>query len=89
MDDILRALYDGRIYPAEQYIPHGSDYKNLFDNYYSKRICLEAKLDPAIVQDLEDMMQSYLDVVSEDLFAMFSEGYRLGVGMILAALEDS
>ena len=89
MKDILRDLFDGRIYPSEQYIPHGSDYKAKTQAYFDKRNQLEEKLDSAIVQELDNMMQAYQDVVSEDLYAMFYGGYRLGVRMILMAMIDS
>ena len=83
MRDMLNELYNGRIYPSEQYVPHSYQYAAMTQTYYDCRTALEKKLTPELSQELDLVFQKYQDLISEELYEMFQRGYRLGSRLML------
>lgn len=88
MDKILQALYDGEIYPAEQYRPMLEQYiaprKKHHQNYEDFVKKLGSPLDDEFIR----IMDEQIDAVPLELSEMFIDGFRLGARMMIEIFED-
>ena len=50
MDTILQQLYDGKIFPAEQYRPTVEEYKKLYKKHYQRKRQILMRLDTKLPQ---------------------------------------
>lgn len=91
MDRILQQLYNGEIYPAEQFNPMLDEYKELrkkqYQNYADFIKELE-QLQPPLHERFIKIMDEQLDTVPLELSQMFIDGFRLGAKMMIAVFED-
>ena len=87
MRDLLNELYNGRIYPSEQYVPHSYQYAAMTQTYYDCRTALEKKLTPELSQELDMAFQKYQDLISVELYEMFRQGYKLGSRLMLEIMD--
>ena len=86
MRTILKQLYDGDIFPAEQFYPKEEEYKALrkkhFTHYDDFRKKVEA-LSPELSQEFVQIMDEQLDTVPLEFSEMFIDGFRLGARMVI------
>lgn len=91
MDKILQQLYNGEIYPAEQFRPMLDEYKELrekqYQNYEDFTKELE-QLQPPLHKRFIKIMDEQLDTVPLELSQMFIDGFRLGAKMMIEVFED-
>lgn len=88
MDKTLRALYEGEIFPAEQYLPKIEEYKILHEKQYKHYADFVEKLSSPLDKEFEQIMDEQLDTVPLELYQMFVDGFRLGARMIIEVFED-
>lgn len=82
MRTILEQLYNGEIFPAEQYVPRGEGYRKIHqENYehYKDFIELLSKLNPPLDKRFIEIMDEQLDAIPYEFSEMFIDGFRLGV----------
>lgn len=86
MDAILRQLFDGKLYPSEQYYPEIEAVKKIRErnhkNYEDFIKQLEL-LNPALVEQFENILDEQLDTAPFETYQMFADGFRLGARLIV------
>ena len=82
------ALYRGDIYPAEQYLPTTEDYKAAYQEHHKHYDDFIAKIGSPFGEELEHIMEEYLNIISMELSKMFIEGFRLGAKLTIEVFED-
>lgn len=88
MDDILKQLYNGEIYPEEQYHPILEEHKKLQKKQYQKYEDFISKIGSPLDKEFERILDEQFDILSLDFFQMFSDGFRLGARMMIEVFED-
>lgn len=91
MDTVLQQLYDGKIFPAEQYRPLLEEYRKLRQAHYKhyEEFILELKkLDNSLSKRFIDIMDEQLDTFPYDTSSMFIDGFRLGARMMIEIFEE-
>ena len=79
--NVLEQLYNGEIFPAEQYAPKGEEYRKIYQgnyNHYDDFIELLAKLNPPLDKQFIEIMDEQLDVIPYEFSEMFIDGFKLG-----------
>ena len=91
MQELLKQLYDGEIYPAEQYLPLMEDYKKLrkeqyqhYDDFVQELNKLSTPLGNRFIK----IMDEQLDTVPLEFSEMFIDGFRMGARMMIEVFED-
>ncbi|WP_027398820.1 DUF6809 family protein [Anaerovorax odorimutans] len=87
MGKILKALYDGKLYPAEQYQPMTEDYIVLLKNHYENYENFIEKLGSPLDKEFIKIMNEQLDIVPFELSETFIDGFRLGAKMMIEVFE--
>ena len=85
MKNLLNQLYDGKIYPAEQYTPQIEEYRRLWKEHYQHREKFMGqlrKMDPPLDREFIEIMDEQLDAVPLELSEMFIDGFFLGVRLM-------
>lgn len=87
MSTLLQQLYNGEIFPAEQYRPFLEEYrvkrKKHLENYDSFIQKLGSPLDKEFIK----IMDEQLDTLPLDFYQMFSDGFKLGAKMMIEVLD--
>ncbi len=86
--DILTALWNGRIYPFEQYTNHDNQYDSALREVSTAKESLYAKLSPELQQEIEELFdRSTLagSIAEQDAFLY---GFRLAVQLLIAGLDN-
>lgn len=89
MDKILQALYNGEIFPAEQYRPLIEEYKILRKKHYKHYKDFIQKIGSPLDQEFKRIMDEQLDTLPLELSGMFIDGFRLGARMMIEVFEDT
>ena len=79
--NVLEQLYNGEIFPAEQYAPKGEEYRKIYQgnyNHYDDFIEVLAKLEPPPDKRFIEIMDEQLDVIPYEFSEMFIDGFKLG-----------
>ena len=84
-DSILKQLYNGQIYPPEQY--HLQKSKTLSE-YYQTLSSELAGLDPSLPDKLEELFILKNSLSSTEVEEMYIEGFRLGVKLMAEVFTD-
>lgn len=91
MQELLKQLYDGEIYPAEQYLPLMEEYKKLrkeqyqhYDDFVQELNKLSTPLGNRFIK----IMDEQLDTVPLEFSEMFIDGFRMGARMMIEVFED-
>ena len=82
---VLEQLYDGEIFPAEQYVPRSEEYRKIHQRNYSRYedfIELLSKLKPPLDKRFIEIMDEQLDVIPYEFSEIFIDGFRLGAKMM-------
>lgn len=88
MNKMLLALYNGEIYPAEQYLPTTEDYKAAHQKHRKYYEDFITKIGSPLDEEFEYIMNEYLNIFSVELSKMFIEGFRLGAKMAIEVFEN-
>lgn len=88
MEKVLKDLYNGEIYPAEQYQLATPEYKAAQKKQLLLYEAFLEKLDKPLVREFEHILDAQLDTLSLELSAMFIDGFRLGAKMMIEVLKD-
>lgn len=92
MNSVLKALYDGKIFPAEQYWPKSEEYKKIQQEHYkhyddfSKTL---KRLDPSLDKQFFDIMDEQLDVLPSEFSEMFIDGFCLGARLMIEIFHQN
>ena len=79
--NVLEQLYNGEIFPAEQYAPKSEEHRKIYQgNYkhYEDFIELLSKLNPPLDKRFIEIMDEQLDVIPYEFSEMFVDGFKLG-----------
>lgn len=85
MQTILEQLYNGEIYPAEQYFPKSEEYQKIHKEHYEHYesfIESLSKLNPPLDKEFIKIMDEQLAVVPYEFSEMFIDGFRLGARIL-------
>lgn len=91
MKSVLMELYDGRVYPAEQFFPRSKEHKALLDRYcrhadeFTEKL---SRLSPPRDEEFTKVMDEYMDLISADLAEMFVDGFRLGARLMIEVFQS-
>ncbi len=91
MKSILLELYEGNIFPAEQYSPRNEEYRKIHQrNYqhYNNFIETLSKLDPPLDEQFINIMDEQLETIPFDFSEMFIDGFRLGARIMIDIFQD-
>lgn len=88
MDKILKALYEGELYPAEQYRPMTEEYIALRKKHHQSYEDFIRKLGSPLDEEFIHIMDEQLDAVPFELAETFIDGFRLGAKMMIEVFED-
>ena len=86
MKSILSELYEGNIFPAEQYSPRSEEYRQIHQNHYKHYdnfIETLSKLEPPLDKQFIKIMDEQLDVIPYEFSEMFIDGFRLGARIMI------
>ena len=86
MKSILSELYEGKIFPAEQYSPRSEEYRQIHQSHYKHYenfIETLSKLEPPLDKQFIKIMDEQLDVIPYEFSEMFIDGFRLGARIMI------
>ena len=90
MKSLLLQLYNGEIYPAEQYAPRTEEYRKLWQEQYKHHQDFNSRLkktDPPMDKKFIEIMDEQLKAVPFEMSEMFIEGFRLGARMMIEVYQ--
>ena len=90
MKSILQQLYDGEIYPAEQFLPLEKEYRKIYQQHYRDYddfIETLSKLEPPLDKRFIEIMENQLAKVPHEFSELFINGFRLGAKMMAEVFE--
>ena len=87
MKDVLRELYNGEIYPAEQIEIETAEYRAAATAYSNARQAFKEKLPRELVSEFEKLKDYEDDYGNESDFITFRKGFQLGMQPAVAGLE--
>ena len=91
MKSILSELYEGKIFPAEQYSPRSEEYRKIHQrNYHHYDSFIETlrKLEPPLDKQFIKIMDEQLDVIPFEFSEMFIDGFKLGAKMMAEVFRN-
>lgn len=88
MNNILKQLYNGDIYPAEAIVSTDPKYRPTHKKISEEREYLKQKLSPEDAARLNELDGLYLDSVSMNSFAGFSYGFKLAVQLMYELFRE-
>lgn len=89
MKKVLQALYNGDICPEDQYQPILDEYKKLREKQYKNYSDFIKKIGSPLDKEFEHILEEQAALLPLDFFQMFSDGFRLGVKMMIEVFEDT
>lgn len=92
MNTILERLYDGEIFPAEQFHPVQKDYAKhqakALEHYEAFSNELE-RLDPNLSKRFEQIMDEHSRIFAMECTSNYIDGFRLGAQIMIEVLHDA
>lgn len=91
MEDIIKQLYNGRLYPAEQYQPCSEAYQAKYKQYSSHLDGLLKQLEsisPSLSEELDALISERNALASTEVEENYIEGFRLGAALIMDILHN-
>lgn len=85
-DSILKQLYNGQIFPPEQYRPSSEEYIRKSDavsDFYDSLSSKLAGIDASLTDELENLFTLKNSLCSTETEEMYIEGFRLGVRLMV------
>lgn len=86
MNNILRKLYDGQIYPAEMRDLDTPEYKAIDTEYYRLREEFEKKLTGELADEYAKLYDKELDFTCEKSFDCFRKGFIFAVQFMMEGM---
>ena len=86
MKSILSALYEGKIFPADQYFPRSEEYRKIYQEHYRHYddfIETLSKANPPLDKKFIEIMDEQLDEIPYEFSEMFIDGFRLGARIMI------
>ena len=80
---VLQDLYHGDICPEYQYQPILDEYKKLREKQYKNYDDFIKKVGSPLDKEFERILDEQAALLPLDFFQMFSDGFRLGVKMMI------
>lgn len=92
MGSILNDLYNGRVYPAEQFSPKIEQYRRLVQeqkNHYDDFAQQLSQLDPSLRTRFIKIIDEQTATLPIEYQEMFISGFRLGARVMLEVFQDN
>ena len=89
MNKILEDLYEGRVYPSEQYKPITKYYKHLRKEQQKHYDDFKSKLDDTLAKEFENILDEKCNAISIELSEMFIYGFKIGAKMMMEILQEN
>jgi hypothetical protein len=86
---LLKQLFDGEIYPAEQIVPKSPEYKELCQKLIAEKKYLRERLSASDQERFEAMENMSQAIAAIYEYEDFSYGFRLGVGLMIEVFANS
>lgn len=86
VNTILQQLYNGEICISEQYRPVLEEYKEIRKRHIEDYKGFIEKLDSPLDKEFVKIMDDQFETLPLDFFQMFSDGFKLGVKMMIEVL---
>lgn len=87
MQSILEDLFHGRLHPNEALYPQTPQYAAERDAFLERQRALLANFSPEQSLQISRLMDEHNRVYSHEVSQAFVDGFRLGVQILLQALE--
>lgn len=91
-EEYITKLFNGEIYPAEQYRPKTEENRGLYRESYQKYNEFVEKLnslDPDLNQKFIEILDSQFDVLPIEMSEMFIDGFKLGARLMIELYQDA
>ena len=85
MKDIFSDLFNGKVFPVEQFVPKTKEYREACEKWNHESARLEEKLkkiDISMAQQLAKILDGYCEITRMEQVAAFSYGFRLATQMM-------
>lgn len=83
MQNVLTELYYGEIRPYEDFLPSYEQYKEQWKHLHKHYDGFVEKLPPSLFEEFNKVMEENIADVNLDMQEMFTEGFCLGVKMMI------
>ena len=87
MSDILRELFNGEIYPAEEIDIESEEYRAAVQEYEGARKAFKEKLPQELTDEFEKLKDFEDGYGTECDIAAFRRGFQLGMQLAVAGLD--
>lgn len=91
MNNILSPLYNGELFPAEQYAPRCREYRKIKQEHYrhyTDFIEELGKMNPPLDKRFLQIMDEQFDTMPFEFSEMFIDGFRLGARMMVEIFQS-
>lgn len=91
MRSILEQLYDGEIYPAEQFNVKAEEYQRVMkehSDHYEEFVEKLNNITPSLGERFMEIMDEQLDAIPIEMAEIFIAGFRLGARLMVEVFED-
>ena len=89
MNKILEDLYEGRVYPSEQYKPITKYYTHLRKEQQKHYDEFKRKIDSSLIEEFDDIIDEKCNAISIELSEMFIYGFKIGAKMMMEILQET
>ena len=89
MDSILTQIYNGELYPDEQFVPSSPEYTRRYHAFSSSEkefLDILREVRPDLETKYEEIWDHYLDVLDLRREDMFRRSFRLGAALMTEVL---
>lgn len=83
MEDILRQLYHGELYPDEAIMPSNPNYQKIQDKINDDYEYLKEKMSIEDVKRFDGLKNQMHDISAMEGYENFAYGFRVGVALML------
>lgn len=87
MSTLLQQLYNGEIFPAEQYRPILEEYRLMRKKHMENYDSFIQKLGSPLDKEFIKIMDEQLETLPLDFYQMFSNGFKLGAKMMIEVFD--
>lgn len=91
MKNVLEQLYDGEIFPVEQYSQKEREYRKIYREHYSHYadfIETLSRLEPPLDKRFIEIMDEQMDEIPYEFSGMFIDGFRLGARIMVEVFRQ-
>lgn len=91
MNSVLSDLYDGKIFPAQEYSSRSEEYRRLRRKHYSHYedfIETLKGIEPSLDKRFIEIMDEQIETVPFEFSETFIDGFRLGARMMIEVFQN-